>query len=1330
LNLPSPNTGMLSAFNGAAFNGIYDKNGAAIFYVNAWYYNSSPNSLIGGVYGKEGNMLDDFLNIPSSAHITTREVSIVPFMDNTSCSDQRYYIFYAVYDPNDSYLFCKVATYNIHTKQVTVDDIVDGNGALKPIAQSGSGYICAGLAASNIHNGVRYLYFSAGDGIKKITISTPTPGNNMGLSTPVLIFGSGNVPSYHMSTNELDLSPDDTKLAWGYDNNSEEGYSSYHIINLDASTGNWNNVQESFTISAGISHLELHGVEFNATGTELYVATGNTASSTASGIYVRNIAAHTHTLISGTRLYGNCQIERAQNGLIYVSTSDNSSNHIAGIDPATKTIVTQDWVPTCGMFPDQIDGYDYEPGLALPFNADLYYAIDAAPTATWTMISNPIQNNLSSIRVARALNFIVPGTYTLQNMVFEMNKDAVVNVGNGVTLNLVNTVLKGDATCGGMWQGIKVANGGTINTNTSPAPGSILNAGGYLSKIYDAVTAITITGNNARYAIYNTEFDANFKHIQLVDCYGTAGVVTHYIASNRFLHNQPLKDQSIGVMYPFPLSNGYLNHGKTSIDMYNSGSSITHAVDIALNLFDKGIYGVTSYGVMVKLNLNVFKNMDYGNAVAVNVNMKKTGNNFKASSNEFYSIINPVIIYNGAKKIEFTEFNQVFGYGITRNALNISQNPNCEIIINRNGFNNFIQNGILLYNNAGTPSANQATIQIDENGFTNYTQYTGATGITIHEDGQTKDATYRKLKIAQNAFDNLAYGIKTFQVVGHQDIKGEYNDGPNSLKQSDFNNNAVNYFATATANRLPTDYNTGVQLNNSKGLNIVNNTIASSQTVQLWRNMGVACNNTMASLVRGNTIKAGRGIAAKLSAYDNNYLCNTFNGNVNGISLNDHFLRNSGDVHGVRLKESRENSFNNTLPNGSDIELYIQDNATFTQLRNMVNSNQWLFTHSSPFTLIFPDPNLPQYFNQPPSKQHFNYIFGGRTFNTCAISPPDDGGDDDHDGDEHGAPMPDDSLAGDTFIYWQQVYDYELYLKTIGESAINPFMSQLIDLQELIATSQYEEAHERAVMMETNHIFGLNYLTVYHTIIDARTSETGLLTSAQVNTLSAIAAQNPKHAGASVYIARGMLWCEAGLEFYDAETDREPGIGARIRFGSCSVPEDLQVKLIDETGFVYNEIPVMLSEEGKVYVMPAYLADLDQDLTYKFQLNYPNNGPGLMTLNELLQVASNNYYLDCGGAMTKKGNDPKPDLVNNNELTSGPIRIYPNPANTFIHIDLPGDLFYDVELHNLLGQKIYTNKMGKAMSINTINFEGGVYFIKIIDASGQTKHTERIVIVK
>jgi len=80
------------------------------------------------------------------------------------------------------------------------------------------------------------------------------------------------------------------------------------------------------------------------------------------------------------------------------------------------------------------------------------------------------------------------------------------------------------------------------------------------------------------------------------------------------------------------------------------------------------------------------------------------------------------------------------------------------------------------------------------------------------------------------------------------------------------------------------------------------------------------------------------------------------------------------------------------------------------------------------------------------------------------------------------------------------------------------------------------------------------------------------------------------------------------------------------------------------------------------------------------------------------------------------------------ELTGASINIHPNPARSFLKIDIEGFLEFEVKLYNLIGQEVISEK--NISSINLNDIAQGTYIIKIFDLNSSNSISEKIIITK
>ena len=77
--------------------------------------------------------------------------------------------------------------------------------------------------------------------------------------------------------------------------------------------------------------------------------------------------------------------------------------------------------------------------------------------------------------------------------------------------------------------------------------------------------------------------------------------------------------------------------------------------------------------------------------------------------------------------------------------------------------------------------------------------------------------------------------------------------------------------------------------------------------------------------------------------------------------------------------------------------------------------------------------------------------------------------------------------------------------------------------------------------------------------------------------------------------------------------------------------------------------------------------------------------------------------------------------------TTGRCKLYPNPANTAVHIEAENDI-ESVKVYNMMGALVQTIPAnGNAININTANLSNGIYFLSIRYSDGQVSN-QRVVV--
>lgn len=268
-----------------------------------------------------------------------------------------------------------------------------------------------GLAISKIKPGnIRYLYATSGNAIKvyKITSSGIT-------------YQSTGYSSLSHETNEVEISPDGTKIAWG----SLIG----NIVNIYTATlkpdGDFDTFQTYLIPTTGSYGLSsIGGVEFNEDGTRLYgslskfIRVGGMGKNVG-GIFYLDLTTGTTTMLNTDGQYSGTNIELSKDGNMYLA---DNSNNLVSLNLATHTFST--FSPTTTILghdkyyntilPDQVDGENYSHNYGVPKSHGSWRInhVALSPTVpktfytcqSWDFITDITNNAQCQIQVQKALN--------------------------------------------------------------------------------------------------------------------------------------------------------------------------------------------------------------------------------------------------------------------------------------------------------------------------------------------------------------------------------------------------------------------------------------------------------------------------------------------------------------------------------------------------------------------------------------------------------------------------------------------------------------------------------------------------------------------------------------------------------------------------------------------------------------------------------------------------------------------------------------------------------------------------------------------------------------
>ena len=110
--------------------------------------------------------------------------------------------------------------------------------------------------------------------------------------------------------------------------------------------------------------------------------------------------------------------------------------------------------------------------------------------------------------------------------------------------------------------------------------------------------------------------------------------------------------------------------------------------------------------------------------------------------------------------------------------------------------------------------------------------------------------------------------------------------------------------------------------------------------------------------------------------------------------------------------------------------------------------------------------------------------------------------------------------------------------------------------------------------------------------------------------------------------------------------------------------------------------------------------------------HYQNGAPTWYTIGDIPMLRMN---FDSGTLNALE--DVKASIFN----------VYPNPTNGVFTIELDNNAKYDVSVHNVLGQTVYSSSINSlSTTIDLSGFDKGIYTIELKD--NNTTYTEKVIV--
>ena len=123
--------------------------------------------------------------------------------------------------------------------------------------------------------------------------------------------------------------------------------------------------------------------------------------------------------------------------------------------------------------------------------------------------------------------------------------------------------------------------------------------------------------------------------------------------------------------------------------------------------------------------------------------------------------------------------------------------------------------------------------------------------------------------------------------------------------------------------------------------------------------------------------------------------------------------------------------------------------------------------------------------------------------------------------------------------------------------------------------------------------------------------------------------------------------------------------------------------------------------------------------------------------NVALAFAVYNAELYVGGQFTTAGGIPANYIAMwstttgiQESIINNAIRVFPNPTNGKFTVALSNSNINEIEIYNVIGEKVFSVSGIKLQTINEItsDFSKGIYFIRLLTDNGEKNQTGKIVI--
>lgn len=812
------------------------------------------------------------------------------------------------------------------------------------------------------------------------------------------------------------------------------------------------------------------------------------------------------------------------------------------------------------------------------------------PTSGYVFSNTTLNNiNWSNSNVLLDGNITLTGTSSqITNCTVHCTKNCKITIPNGAIVDISSSTFR--TGCDHMWNGFLVQSGGELRINTN-------------SVIEDAVIAIDIDGG--KWQIENTTFNKNAGDIRMSNINIPSS--TYYIKGVQFDHTQLIKEPLLTPTGKGVYGIQVVSSSNTSAFPIKVGGS--NVADVCG--FIEGDYGIQSTNANMDVERCAFTRVrlvgiDFqGNNPTVKRSLTVTAS----------SIVNSKRCILSQHKTNLIVKSSFFGYAL-EHAIEWDDNHDCDLLI---GDETYLANGNTFLNNAWTcvtawdnkSSIASATTMANDNtgAYTSIiianntmTAPYAAGGLLIGEWTLGQQVSYQKLNITANTFNNVTKGIQLHNVKGYRDAFG--NNIPTSVPDNDVYGNILYTSTAASAQAF------GIKVANAPGFNISENGVASDDNGN-WQNAGIIFDNARNTEVYGNIINAGTGISLGNDLLGSNVHCNWLGTYAVGFALNSAFLRSgSTDLHG-----SAGETFNNTVSYTA-----ISWNKDISLNFSSQNLNQWVWNNAATNLTI-------DYTNATGSGSLISSTSGTNAclgpFGISTISTNVDM-----------------SLA-DAPAQWLADYNYEvrrLVTDSGSSSVASANIKAIIGIEDNISAGNFIAANTALTALTPANTVESNYKKVLIIFSAIQYPSKRQPTTAEFDTLAAIAAQYTRIAGQSVTLARAFLAVKYNIYFDDEVfLMNEAAHGKAAIVSPCSLApvSGTQLSFMDSSG---NDLPIYatIDANGNFAFDPYHYQELSNTYGGEYRL-FAKHGSTFTVVSQEFKKLSNwraesPIFLELAGA--------------------------------------------------------------------------------------------------